>query len=711
MESNNLVDLGLGNIKKSLIKQEKNEKEDNIPIFITLIGNTSVGKSYYLFSLGLALSKYPSLREYWAVTGISDGYKEQIKIWKQEHQLEHQIGATNLGKNIQLSFTIKNKKTLRQYQIIMADMAGEEIIGYLNNESIYTRIANDIKMRIRLSSGILLMADSENLYEDREINAWEELLTTGIFSTLDICLMKADRLPSVQNLLNPIPQENVIDNVFLKTLRFNLLDDKTLQQDAHNAFSHPKLTKLQNYMKNHAIQVRYHYISSTGLSSDGQLSKIKEPLDEFTNYNIFQPIFDILDNLENGFEKGFTGIFKEYFKSFYWKSTLASAQKIYMKKRYREAIEILFDKQLIKDSHQYPRILKKLNHILKNIHSHWLEEQESSQEFSHNIDIENLEKKIQYFYREVIDRDELDVEISKYKQNLTKYIEQQWSVEVLDNSSVIKFFHSQLKKIRCVDDHGESNIKDVLLKLQDIFSVLIENKIRSLKSLQEPSSKNTNALITNIQIISLYISIWFTDEASWLKVIKTEFGEMAEVEARIKNVLQHIVRISNNEIKYSVGLRGIRLMQKNSENMGDLLHIPKKMFVKKYKELAKLRLNFFSKIPPISYMNKTDVKTWLNDKTFSILKREWDFWQQDLEFSPSENLLQIFPDILAKCPVCLGEQEIIESCKCICGNWFMRFFSFFIPQCTHCSNNGKLIVTCNLCQGSGLRKLSKKGNQ
>jgi hypothetical protein len=252
--------------------------QDNIPIFITIIGNTSVGKSYYFFSLGLALSKYPSLREYWEVTGISDGYKKQIKIWKREHiedEKEHKIGATDLGKNIQLSFTIKNKRTLRKYQIFMADMAGEQIAKYLNNESIddHITIANDIKMRIRLSSGILLMLDSNKLIlnaekKEKEIDACVELLTTGIFSTLNICLMKADYFEFVKQKLKEDSKINLL----------NTSQKQEEQQYAENVFSDEKLVKIPNYMKNHNISARYHWVSSIALCRDNQVKKLESVL-------------------------------------------------------------------------------------------------------------------------------------------------------------------------------------------------------------------------------------------------------------------------------------------------------------------------------------------------------------------------------------------------------------------------------------------------
>ena len=152
---------------------ENNSSSHITPIFITIIGSTSVGKSCFLFSLGLTISKYPTVDNSWCVDSIDPNYKQQIDLWKKQYDASGILGATDLGENIQLSFVVKNTRTQRKYEIIIADMAGEEIVRYFNNEAAYARIANDIKMRICLSSGILLMLEADKL--DEQKRSFEEL--------------------------------------------------------------------------------------------------------------------------------------------------------------------------------------------------------------------------------------------------------------------------------------------------------------------------------------------------------------------------------------------------------------------------------------------------------------------------------------------------------------------------------------------------------
>ena len=197
---------------------QKNYSSETTPIFVTIIGSTSVGKSCFLFSLGLTICKYPVINDTWCIHEVHPSYKSQIELWRKQYEKSGVLGATDLGQNIQLSFVVKNTRTQQKYEIIIADMAGEEIVRYFNNEEAYARIANDIKMRIRLSSGVLLMLEADKLDQQKEINAWEQLLTTGMFSSLDICIMKADSVSEVQKIITmsykPHSRKSDVRNTF-----------------------------------------------------------------------------------------------------------------------------------------------------------------------------------------------------------------------------------------------------------------------------------------------------------------------------------------------------------------------------------------------------------------------------------------------------------------------------------------------------------------
>lgn len=667
----------------------KNNLKQAIPIFITLIGSTSVGKSYYLFSLGLAISNYPTLNKNWIISKISDEYKKQIKIWKQQHQEDGLVGATNLGENIQLSFTIENKKSKLKYEIILADMAGEEIVRYLNNESTYTRIANDIKMRIKLSSGILLMFDANKFSNEKEIDAWEKLLETGIFSSIDICLMKADLLKSVKGIFQSASKYAKEEN----ELHPYLLYDKTLEDEAEDFFLNGS-SKLANYMKNTDIDPRYHMISSLGVSQNNKT-------DEFASYNIFKPIIDILQNMENNFQKGLLAYFTASLKNIFWRSTLKKSEDVYAKKRYREAIEYFFNDDLISDTQKYHSILRERNFVLKKIHQKWIEDQQDYKKLSPKINIKCLSEKFQYYYREVIDDKELNVEINRYIQEIKQKIKT--LIPTSDNISFlafIEFLYSQWEDVTNITEHNSEKLKKVLKNLDECLIQLLYEQINILKGSFSDKIKNLNTLKLTARYISLYVSVWSKGNPTWSNIIKKEFGELDVLEKNIKNILIQIARLTEENHSYSIGFNILILTQGVTQKMKSLMSIPQKTFAKKNKEIAKLRLNFFESIPALHKMKS---KQWLDDTFFETLNKEWIFWENHNFFPPPESLYKHFPANLKICPICQGKETVVEPCQCINGGWLFRNLHVSVKECSRCDGSGEIVIVCHHCDGSGKR--------
>ena len=79
---------------------------NSIALLISLVGAPSVGKTYFLFSLGRVLVRYPTFRQRWIVTEVSDAYHKQIDIWSGLQKELGKLPSTELGTQLQLSFDL-----------------------------------------------------------------------------------------------------------------------------------------------------------------------------------------------------------------------------------------------------------------------------------------------------------------------------------------------------------------------------------------------------------------------------------------------------------------------------------------------------------------------------------------------------------------------------------------------------------------------------
>lgn len=698
---------------KVLLCDEQEKKcSTSVPIFITLIGNSAVGKSYYLFALGLSLRKLYSFRnQTWIIEDLSDDYQNQLDIWLREHQQGEKISANDLGDNVQLSFTIKNKLLNRSYEVIFADMAGEDIIRYLKGESIFKRIANDIRMRVKLSSGIMLMVDSTKLDDDFEINAWLELLKTGLFNSLDVCLTKADVLEPVEQKLKQF--EGVA----------HLTDDSSLEEYAEEEFSSPKVKPILEYLREQSIDARFHYVSAIGLT-ESDLPQIHQETGAFLGYNIFKPILDILENVEKNFNNNYIATLLGKIKNLKWASTLKKAVHIYHNKQFRAAVEKLYNEDLIKDTHHYYDVLKKFNKTLKYIHSSWIKEYDTYKNASPAIDTEGVLNRIILYYREVIDKKTLEIEVSKYSRKINADLQKILPRGSTDFAPAVQCVHEQYKafsnelrrfkkfyKVIPANDESIQRLKELISNYITQQSKNLVSKIGKsshkvlVRKIRQHPENMEEQVMHFARALTFYTSTWKTGIKLWREVLTKDFGEPSEMGNYLEKITDTICKTVNSTLHYSVGFQMISVLEDSCTDNCGLLGIPNKLFSNRYLMLNNLRCEIFTKIPQIEKMSKLNRSTWyFNDALFEVLHDEWYVWKSgSTGYLPPKNLHKRFPHDLLICPGCEGQRVTIRKCSCSQRLWAVRTLHLYLFRCKNCRGKGQIVNNCKHCNGSGSR--------
>jgi len=711
------------------------DKNSPVPIFITLIGNTAVGKSYYLLSLGLALKQYPkSLRDKWDIIGLSEVYKKQLKQWKRDHQgygtiqttnpdvnLQEYgvIGATNSGTNIQLSFDVENKKSNRRYRVILADMAGEDIVRYLNNEKIVRRLANDIKMRIRLSSGILLMMDSQPFddeqfsFDAKELDAWEELLKTELFNSFGICLMKADILEPVKEKLRP-QQEEMERDPSGYALNPSLFDDKSMEEHAQNEFDKSKTKEISHLLNGQRIKPGFHYVSSTGVYKDGVPPELNEHIGQFIGYNILKPVLDTLEAVEADFKEGLWSDFRGFLKNRKWSSKFKEADKLYKSDKFISAINIFFNKELHRDSREYYSVFSKFGHTLGEIHRSWIQERIDYESRLPAKDrdslLNNMLKSLVDWEREVIDDDELHVEKETYCRKLRGYFQENLPDAAefgFDFHPSIELLHEQCHELR--QAHGETkDLENFILKL----IIREANEISQNLSIKDEIGEDLNELrdtvLSQSRALSLHLGIWklefwnTVDLKKWLSEVESKLGSSSVIGDNLKHLVNIVYKKAERRAQFSTAFRYLKILEDACDGKKELYGVSDKFFKEKNRRLNKLRIKVFKKIPSLRYLNKKYPNFWYcSDEIAETLYNEWELWKEDNSRFPIPQKLKYFPESLFTCPQCGGKKNIKKQCpKCGHKNWLVRLFI----NCEDCKGTGKLKHTCPHCSGRGKRR-------
>jgi hypothetical protein len=258
--------------------------KEPIPVLITLVGDKGVGKSHYLYALGLALKERHSVfRDDWEITQLDENYTKQLDDWNTQYRAEQTI-STPTDRFLYLSFKVCNSK--RCYKVTLLDWAGENLF---QNKLPSTDLTDKLKLELRRSTSTLLMFDATLLEPETQSDfqsKWESLLKQDGFREaltqslgnvffdmpLRVCLTHAEFFDNVKHALG-------------------VLDDKRYQEYAEQAFeSSPHLCEIRTLLKPGVTKFKYYY--------SAVLVEEKKP----RYYNLISPILDTLDDMETIFD-------------------------------------------------------------------------------------------------------------------------------------------------------------------------------------------------------------------------------------------------------------------------------------------------------------------------------------------------------------------------------------------------------------------------
>ncbi len=295
-----------------------------IPILITLLGPSGVGKSYYLFSLGLALRRYlvnhPPLREQWQVQELGESYWEQLERWETQQNNQGTLEKTGREVVSPFWFDIEQTESKHRYRVFLIEMATEEMVNGVFQPAAgpFTPWSYLRQLYSTSSANTLLMFDSKAIQESRFTDAERASLKQieGFLQTrppvkpamVSVCLMKAEGLEEVHERL--LSKRKEMEQSLKKsgdTLLGDILDDTQYRQESvkgrfdNNAHTVEIVFLLKNYEED---RLRYYSISSVGLQLDKEIDKeIFNKSRCFVAYNLFKPILDILEVVEQHFKQ------------------------------------------------------------------------------------------------------------------------------------------------------------------------------------------------------------------------------------------------------------------------------------------------------------------------------------------------------------------------------------------------------------------------
>jgi len=255
--------------------------KEPIPVLITLVGDKGVGKSHYLYALGLALKERHSVfRDCWKITQLDENYAKQLDDWNTQYRAEQTI-STPTDRFLYLSFEVCNGK--RCYKVILLDWAGENLLPSTN-------FTDKLKLELRRSTSTLLMFDVTLLKPETQSDfqsKWESLLKQDDFREaltqslgkvffdmpLRVCFTHAEVFGNVERALKKNPRK---------------LDDKSYLEYAEQVFeSYPQFSEIRNLLKQGDTRFKSYYSAVL--------------LEQRIHYNLICPILDTLDDMETVF--------------------------------------------------------------------------------------------------------------------------------------------------------------------------------------------------------------------------------------------------------------------------------------------------------------------------------------------------------------------------------------------------------------------------